>query len=123
MAKHSHHPVLSDTATHDKKSGDVRAVIETPKGSRNKYRYDPDCYCFSLATTLPDGMVKNNPYGVTPARPAEPAAIHRQILRGKTIGGPGCYRMAHHYPPPHDPRHRMRCVGGTIQKTRRPIAP
>src|SRR5882757_3199580 len=35
MAKHlSRHSILSDTATHDKKSGDLRAVIETPKGSR-----------------------------------------------------------------------------------------
>jgi hypothetical protein len=38
MAKHStRHTVLSDTATHDNKKGDLRAVIETPKGSRNKY--------------------------------------------------------------------------------------
>ena len=46
------HTVLSDTATHDRKSGDLRAVIETPKGSRNKYRYDADCDCFELAATL-----------------------------------------------------------------------
>jgi inorganic pyrophosphatase len=57
MPKHStRHSILSRTATHDKKSGDLRAVIETPKGSRNKYRYDPECDCFELATTLPEGM-------------------------------------------------------------------
>jgi inorganic pyrophosphatase len=50
------HTVLYDTASRDKKSGDYRAVIETPKGSRNKYRYDSGCDCFELATTLPEGM-------------------------------------------------------------------
>src|SRR4051812_3657728 len=35
------HPVLSEMPTFDKKSGDLRVVIETPKGSRNKYDYDP----------------------------------------------------------------------------------
>jgi hypothetical protein len=83
MAKHSRHTVLSDTATHDKKSGDLRAVIETPKGSRNKYRYDPDCDCFSLATTHPDGMAKKNPYGVTPAHPAGPAAHSQTDFEGQ----------------------------------------
>lgn len=31
-------------------------VIETPKGSHNKYDYDPECDCFGLATVLPEGM-------------------------------------------------------------------
>src|SRR3954454_2818095 len=31
------HPVLSEMPTFDKESGDLRVVIETPKGSRNKY--------------------------------------------------------------------------------------
>ena len=44
MAAHSaRHVILSETATYDAHSGDLRAVIETPKGSRNKYRYDPEC--------------------------------------------------------------------------------
>jgi inorganic pyrophosphatase len=52
----SRNTVLSDTSSRAKKSGDYRAVIETPKGSRNKYRYDSSCDCFELATTLPEGM-------------------------------------------------------------------
>lgn len=52
MAGTARHTILSDTATYDKESGDVRAVIETPKGSRNKYRYVPDCDCFELATAV-----------------------------------------------------------------------
>jgi hypothetical protein len=34
----SRHAVLSDIAPFDQKTGDLRIVIETPKGSRNKYK-------------------------------------------------------------------------------------
>lgn len=61
------HTVLSDTPARDKKSGDYRAVIETPKGSRNKYRYDSGCDCFELATTLPDGMLFPFDFGFIPS--------------------------------------------------------
>jgi inorganic pyrophosphatase len=61
------HTVLSNTASRDKQSGDYRAVIETPKGSRNKYRYDSDCDCFELATTLPEGMAFPFDFGFIPS--------------------------------------------------------
>jgi inorganic pyrophosphatase len=68
MAKSTaRHTALSDTATRDKKSGDYRAVIETPKGSRNKYRYDSSCDCFELATTLPEGMAFPFDFGFIPS--------------------------------------------------------
>jgi inorganic pyrophosphatase len=67
MAKTARHKVLSDTMTYDKDSGDLRAVIETPKGSRNKYRYDPDCDCFELATALPEGMAFPFDFGFIPS--------------------------------------------------------
>lgn len=60
------HTVLSDTASRDRKS-DYRAVIETPKGSRNKYRYVPECDCFELATTLPEGMAFPFDFGFVPS--------------------------------------------------------
>jgi inorganic pyrophosphatase len=72
MAKHAvRHAVLSDTAARDKKSGDYRAVIETPKGSRNKYRYDPACDCFELATSLPEGMAFPFDFGFIPSTLAD----------------------------------------------------
>jgi inorganic pyrophosphatase len=54
------HMILSEISPYDKKSSDLRVVIETPKGSRNKYDYDPACDCMELATVLPEGM--NFPY-------------------------------------------------------------
>lgn len=72
MAGHSaRHAVLSDTAARDKKSGDYRAVIETPKGSRNKFRYEPDCDCFELATSLPEGMAFPFDFGFIPSTLAD----------------------------------------------------
>jgi inorganic pyrophosphatase len=68
MAAHSaRHVILSETATYDADSGDLRAVIETPKGSRNKYRYDPECDCFELATALPEGMFFPFDFGFVPS--------------------------------------------------------
>src|SRR6267154_1754505 len=70
MAKHpkvARHTVLSDTATYDSKSGDFRAVIATPLGSRNKFRYDPQCDCFELASALPAGMSFPFDFGFVPS--------------------------------------------------------
>jgi inorganic pyrophosphatase len=61
------HIILSETATFDNDSGDLRAVIETPKGSRNKYRYNPACDCFELATALPEGMTFPFDFGFVPS--------------------------------------------------------
>lgn len=66
-ARTSRHAVLSETATFDKKSGDLRVVIETPKGSRNKYDYDPECDCLELATVLPEGMSFPFDFGFVPS--------------------------------------------------------
>ncbi|HEY3916631.1 MAG TPA: inorganic diphosphatase [Stellaceae bacterium] len=60
------HAILSETATFDDE-GDLRVVIETPKGSRNKYDYDPDCDCMELATVLPEGMRFPYDFGFTPS--------------------------------------------------------
>ena len=60
------HAILSETATFDDE-GDLRVVIETPKGSRNKYDYDPACDCMDLATVLPEGMSFPYDFGFVPS--------------------------------------------------------
>jgi len=37
----------------DQDSGAVRAIIETPEGSRNKFKYLPDADVFALDRILP----------------------------------------------------------------------
>jgi inorganic pyrophosphatase len=66
-AKTARHSILSETATYYAKSGALRAVIETPKGSRNKYTYDTDSDAFELATVLPEGMSFPFDFGFIPS--------------------------------------------------------
>jgi inorganic pyrophosphatase len=61
------HTILSEITPFAKKTGDLRVVIETPKGSRNKYDYDPDCDCMELATVLPEGMTFPYDFGFIPS--------------------------------------------------------
>jgi inorganic pyrophosphatase len=44
-----------------------RAIIETPKGSRSKYDYDPESNLFMLAGLLPEGMVFPSDFGFIPS--------------------------------------------------------
>src|SRR5438067_10519405 len=44
-----------------------RAIIETPKGSRNKFDYDRDSNLFELAGLLPEGMMFPFDFGFLPS--------------------------------------------------------
>lgn len=46
---------------------ECRAIIETPKGSRNKFDYDPDSNLFLLAGLLPEGMSFPYDFGFLPS--------------------------------------------------------
>jgi inorganic pyrophosphatase len=61
------HTILSEIAPFGEKDDELRVVIETPKGSRNKYDYDPECDCLELGTVLPEGMVFPYDFGFVPS--------------------------------------------------------
>jgi inorganic pyrophosphatase len=44
-----------------------RAIIETPKGCRNKFDYDPDAGLFALGGLLPEGMMFPFDFGFIPS--------------------------------------------------------
>ncbi|MCU1340173.1 MAG: Inorganic pyrophosphatase [Bryobacterales bacterium] len=44
-----------------------RAIIETPKGCRNKFDYDPDSNLFMLGGLLPEGMIFPFDFGFIPS--------------------------------------------------------
>ncbi len=50
----------------DKQDGILQVVIETPKGSRNKFAYDPDQRVFMLKKVLPAGMDFPYDFGFLP---------------------------------------------------------
>jgi inorganic pyrophosphatase len=50
----------------DKKDGTLQVIVETPKGSRNKFAFDPDQEIFALKKVLPAGMVFPYDFGFLP---------------------------------------------------------
>ncbi len=49
----------------------ITVVIETPKGSRNKYAYNPDDKAFELRKVLPAGMEFPYDFGFVPSTQAD----------------------------------------------------
>jgi inorganic pyrophosphatase len=49
----------------------LRVVIETPKGSRNKFAFDPDERIFELKKVLPAGMIFPYDFGFVPSTKAD----------------------------------------------------
>jgi inorganic pyrophosphatase len=64
-------PVLSALPAFDDETGDVNVVIETPKGSGNKYDYDAGCGAFRLADVMHEGQTFPFDFGFVPATLAE----------------------------------------------------
>jgi len=50
----------------DSRSGDLNVIIETPKGSRNKYTYNEERSLFQLGSVLPLGAVFPFDFGFLP---------------------------------------------------------
>ncbi|HLH01197.1 MAG TPA: inorganic diphosphatase [Bryobacteraceae bacterium] len=55
----------------DKKTRECRVIIETPKGRRNKFDYDPNTETFTLGGLLPEGMSFPFDFGFIPSTIAE----------------------------------------------------
>jgi inorganic pyrophosphatase len=53
-----------------------RAIIETPRGSRIKVRYDPQARSFMLGRVLPEGMMFPFDFGFLPSTLGEDGGIH-----------------------------------------------
>jgi inorganic pyrophosphatase len=51
----------------DKETGDFTVVLETPKASRNKYRYDARCQAIRLSATLGEGLAFPYDFGFFPS--------------------------------------------------------
>ena len=55
----------------DAKKGTCRAIIETPKGCRNKFDYDREADLFMLGGLLPEGMMFPFDFGFIPSTLAD----------------------------------------------------
>jgi len=63
--------LLSHLSLLDAPSGDLTAVIETPKGSPNKYDYDDSCAAFRLSAVMPEGTTFPYDFGFFPSTVAD----------------------------------------------------
>jgi inorganic pyrophosphatase len=52
-------------------NGDVRVVIETPRGSRAKFRYEPEMQTFTLSKSLLVGLTYPHDWGFVPSTKAD----------------------------------------------------
>ncbi len=59
--------LLLELASYYENSPALRVVIETPRGSRNKFNYNPDSDTFELAKALPEGMSFPFDFGFVPS--------------------------------------------------------
>jgi len=80
--------VLKPFDKDDKSS--IQVVIETPKGCRNKYKFDPKLRSFTLSRVLPDGMVFPYDFGFVPSTMAEDGDPIDVLLLMDAPAFPGC---------------------------------
>jgi len=52
-------------------SAQVTVIIETPRGSRNKLKYDPATWMYKLSKVMPEGMVFPYDFGFVPGTKAD----------------------------------------------------
>lgn len=68
----------------------VQVIIETPKGSRNKYAYDSDQKVFQLKKVLPAGMAFPYDFGFIPSTMAEDGDPVDVLVLMDEPAFPGC---------------------------------
>src|SRR5712675_3552732 len=68
----------------------IRVVIETPKGSRNKFAFDPDEKAFVLKKVLPAGMVFPYDFGFVPSTVADDGDPVDVLVLMDEPAFPGC---------------------------------
>src|SRR4051794_26228120 len=79
--------VLKPFYKEDKSS--IQVVIETPKGCRNKYIFDPKLRSFTLSRVAPDGMLFPYDFGFVPSTSGR-RRPNRWLLLMDAPAFPGC---------------------------------
>jgi len=78
-------------APRDEGDGDIiQVIIETPKGSRNKYAFDPDQKVYELKKVLPAGMAFPYDFGFIPSTTAEDGDPVDVLVLMDEPAFPGC---------------------------------
>ncbi len=75
---------------HGVKHHAIRVIVETPKGSRNKYAFDESAKVFELKTVLPPGMSFPYDFGFIPETMAEDGDPVDVLVLMDEPAFPGC---------------------------------
>jgi inorganic pyrophosphatase len=68
----------------------LQIIIETPKGSRNKYKYDSASQMYKLSKVMPEGMVFPYDFGYVPSTKADDGDPLDVLLLTDEPLFPGC---------------------------------
>ncbi len=75
---------------HDPETRQLRVIIDTPAGSRNKYKFDEPTGLFRIARVLPEGMAFPYDFGSIPGTRAEDGDPLDVLVLGQAASFPGC---------------------------------
>ncbi|HEY4368700.1 MAG TPA: inorganic diphosphatase [Steroidobacteraceae bacterium] len=79
-----------DVPTFDPDTGLLRVLIDTPAGSRNKYKFDASVGLFKISRVLPAGMVFPHDFGSVPGTRAEDGDPLDVLVLGLAPAFAGC---------------------------------
>src|SRR6202166_3169868 len=96
MAKKSSKSLIDPTRLQPvrKKDGLLQVIVETPKGSRNKFSFDVDQEIFSLKKVLPAGMAFPYDFGFLPRTLAPDGDPIDVLVLMDEPAFPGCLLLA-----------------------------
>jgi len=81
---------LTELPLRDLKTGDLTVVVETPRGSRNKYAYDPATGCLRLGSVLAEGLTFPYDFGFFPSTLGDDGDPLDVLVLLDTVVPPGC---------------------------------
>jgi inorganic pyrophosphatase len=81
---------LEHLSAREPDSGLVHVAVDTPKGSRNKYKYDEQWGLYRLSKVLPVGLAFPYDFGFIPSTRAEDGDPLDVLVLGEDALFPGC---------------------------------
>ena len=80
----------NDLSPFDRKTGELNAIVDTPKGSRNKFKYDEQLRVFKLGGVLPLGASFPFDFGYIPSTQGEDGDPLDILILMDEPAFPGC---------------------------------
>jgi inorganic pyrophosphatase len=83
--------VFTQLPAFDAKTRQVNMIVDTPKGSRNKYKFDPELGLFTLSKVLAVGHTFPYDFGYIPSTKGEDGDLLDVLILMDEAAFPGCH--------------------------------